>query len=247
MTGADHKLGTFLQQLGPLVALFSAIFLGSLVVFLMVASSRERTERLARFGLRFLPGRLHERAERLLASFIDGLGSLRSASSLAAVFGLSTLAWLLEAGMYYIIGRWGFDLRGPNGQSLPFYVYILTTALVNLGTLIPQGPAYVGVFEAIGKGVLVGAFGLAPDSAISYVLVLHFTLFLPVTLLGFFFMARQSLNYGDLVRLEQTRAEASEQAHELEGPLTDIELVQEGKLTTGEAEVELERAGENQG
>ena len=85
---------------------------------------------------------------------------------------------------------------------------------------------------------------MVENPALSYVLILHVTLLVPVTLLGFFFMARQSLSYGELVRLEQTRAEASEQAHELEGPLTDIELVQEGRLTMGEAEEELERAGE---
>jgi uncharacterized protein (TIRG00374 family) len=244
---ASHKLGTFLNELSTPIIIAAVIFLGLLVVFLAVATSRERTERLARFGLRFLPGRLHERAERLLVSFMDGLSSLRSPSTLVAVLGLSISAWLLEAGMYYIIGTWGFDLRGADGQLLPVYVYILTTAFVNLGTLIPQGPGYVGVFEAIAKGVLVGAFGVAENPALSYVLVLHITLLVPVTLLGFYFMARQSLNYSDLVRLEQTRAEASEQAHELEGPLTDIELVQEGRLTTGEAEGELERAGENTG
>ena len=240
----SHKLGTFLSELSTPIIIGAVIFLGLLAVFLVVATSRERMERLAQFGLRFLPGRLHERAERLLVSFMDGLASLRNPSSLAAVFGLSILAWLFEAGMYYIIGTYGFDLRGSDGQLLPVYVYILTTAFMNLATLIPQGPGYIGVFEAIGKGVLVGAFGVPPDPAISYVLVLHVTLFLPVTLLGFVFMARQSVSYGELVRLEQTRAEASEEAHELEGPLTDIELIQEGRLTTGEAEEELERAGE---
>jgi hypothetical protein len=224
----------------------SVVFLGVLAVFLVVSSSRERTQRVANFALRFLPGRLHERAERLLTSFLDGLASLRSPSSTAAVLGLSILAWLCEATMYYIIGTYAFGLTGADGQLLPPYVYILTTAFVNLATLIPQGPGYVGVFEAISKGVLVGAFGVPPDEALSFVLVLHVTLLVPVTLLGFYFMARQSVRYSDLVKLEQTRAEASQQAHELEGPLTDIELMQEGKLSTGDgaAESELERAGE---
>ncbi|MEO8286320.1 MAG: lysylphosphatidylglycerol synthase transmembrane domain-containing protein [Chloroflexota bacterium] len=244
-TGADHKLGTFLQQLSTPVVIGSVLFLGLLIVFLVVASSRDRTERLARAGLRFLPGRLHERVERLLVSFIDGLGSLRSPSSMASVLGLSILAWLFEAGMYYVIGMYGFDLRGSDGQPLPLYVYVMTTAFANLGLLIPGGPGGVGIFEAIGKAVLVGAFGVAPDPAISYVLVLHATLLIPVTLLGFYYMARQSLSYGDLVKLEQTRAEASRDAHELEGPLTDIELTQQGRITAGEAEGELERAGEN--
>ncbi len=229
---ASHKLGTFLSQLSTPIIVAAVLFLGLLIVFLVVATSRERMQRLAEFGLRFLPGRLHERAEKILVSFMDGLGSLRSPSSLAAVFGLSILAWLCEATMYYIIGTYGFDLRGSDGQSLPVYVYILTTAFVNLATLIPQGPGYVGVFEAVAKAVLVGAFGVAADPALSYVLILHATLLIPVTLLGFFYMARQGVKYSSLVKLEENRAEASEQAHELEGPLTDIELMQEDKITT---------------
>ena len=65
-----------------------------------------------------------------------------------------------------------------------------------------------------------------------------------MTLLGFVFLTRESLSWRDLTDLERTRAKASEQAHEMEGPLTDIELVQEGKISQGEAEAELEQAGE---
>ena len=158
---ASHKLGTFLSSLSTPIVVLAVVFLGILAVFLVVSSSRDRTQRVANFMLRFLPGRLHERAERLLTSFLDGLGSLRSPSSTVAVLVLSILAWLCEAAMYYIIGTYAFGLTGADGQLLPAYVYILTTAFVNLATLIPQGPGYVGVFEAISKGVLVGAFGVA--------------------------------------------------------------------------------------
>jgi uncharacterized membrane protein YbhN (UPF0104 family) len=216
-----------------------------LVAFIAVASSRSRVERLVAFGLQFLPGRLHERAERLAISFIDGLGALRSPSSLAAVFGLSVAAWLFEAGMYYVIGNWGFSLRSNDGTLLPFYAYMLATAFVNLSTLIPQGPGYVGVFDAIAKVVLVGAFGVAGTSATSFVLVLHYpALLLPVTLLGFVYLARESLSWSDLTGLEKTRAKAAEQAHELEGPFSDIDLAQDGSITGGEAEAALEQAGE---
>lgn len=227
----SHTLGTLLTSLSTPIIIGAALFLGALILFLALAASRQRMERFLLFLLRFLPGKLHHRAEHLLGSFMDGLGSLRSASSVGAILGLSIAAWLFEAGMYYIIGVWGFNLRGAGGGLLPFYVYLLATAAVNLGTLIPQGPGYIGVFEAIAKAVLVGAFGAAPNDALSYVLVLHATLLIPVTLLGFFYMWRQSVSYSDLVRLEEARAEASEQAHELEGPLTDIELAQEGKIT----------------
>lgn len=242
--GPSHKLGTFISGLSGTLIVATVLFLGAIVVFLVVASSPSRMERLAAYFFRFLPGRLQQRANRLLSSFIAGLQALRSLPSTLSVLGLSVVAWLFEAGMYYVIGTWGFELTGTDGQVLPFYVYMLATAGVNLATLIPQGPGYIGVFEAVAKGVLVGAFGVAENPALSYVLVLHAALLIPVTLLGFFYMARESMSYKDLVQLEETRAEAAQEAHELEGPLTDIELVQDGDVGGGDAEKLLEQAGE---
>ncbi len=229
-TGEGHKFGTLIRDYSPFITLGAVAFLGFLIVFISIASSQARVERLMAFGLRFLPGRLHERAEHLAVAFVEGLGSLRSASNLVTVFGLSITAWLLEAGMYYVIGSFGFGLAGADGNLVPFYAYLMATGIVNLSTLIPQAPGYLGVFEVVGKGVLVGGFGVASGPATSYVLLLHAALLIPVTLLGFLYLARESLSWRDLTNLEKNRAEAAQQAHEHEGPLTDIELAQEGKL-----------------
>lgn len=243
-TGSGHRFGSFLTDYDIPILLTALLFLAALLAFILIASSRSLMERLVAFGLRFLPGKLHERGERLAVSFIAGLGSLRSPSHMASVFGLSIIAWLFETGMYYVIGNWGFNLVSDDGMQLPFYAYMLATAFANLGTLIPQAPGYLGVFEAALKVVLVGAFGGVGGPTTSYVVVLHAALLVPVTVLGFVFMSRESLSWRDLTQLEKTRARASEQAHELEGPLTDIELMQEGKIGTGEDEAQLERAGE---
>ena len=244
MTGADHKLGSLFTDLSIPIVIASIIFLGMLVAFIAIASSRSRAEKAIAFGLGLFPRKLRERGQRLAVSFVDGLGSLRSTASMISVFGLSIVAWLLETSMYFTLGTWGFDLRGGDGQPLPFYAYILATAFANLSTLIPQAPSYIGVFDAIAKVVLVGAFGVASGVATSYVLVLHAALIIPITVLGFVYLWRESLSWKDLTGLEKTRAAASDQAHELESPFTDIELVQDGKITEGDAESVLERAGE---
>jgi glycosyltransferase 2 family protein len=240
-TGPAHRLGTLLSEQSTLIALLAIGLLVVLLAFVAIASSRSRAEAAIRLALRPLPGRLHERAERLASAFIGGLGALRSGRGMAAVSGLSVAAWLFEAGMYYIVGTWGFSLLGTDSQPLPFYVYVLATSFVNLGTLVPQAPGYIGVFEVIAKGVLVGAFDVESGRATSYVLVLHAALLIPVTLLGFVYLARESLSWRELTGLEKTRARASEQAHELEGPLTDIELVEEGKITEGDVSPETGR------
>ncbi|MFL5734788.1 MAG: lysylphosphatidylglycerol synthase transmembrane domain-containing protein [Chloroflexia bacterium] len=233
-TGPGHNLGTLLTQQQALIGVVALVLLVILLGFIAVASSRERAERAVSFGLRFLPGRLRERVERIAGSFIDGLGSLRSVSGMLSVFGLSIVAWLLEASMYYVLGTYGFGLKGSDGNFLPFYAYVLATSFANLSTLIPQAPGFVGVFDAIAKLVFVSAFGVDPNNAISYVLVLHAALLLPITLLGFVYLWRESLSWRDLTGLEKSRAQASAQAHEFEGPLTDIELVQEGRITEGD-------------
>ena len=222
-TGQGHNLGTVLTQQSGLIAIVAVLFLVLLAVFVAIASSRSRAERAVGFLVRLLPGKLHDRVESLAISFIDGLGSLRSASGLLAVFGLSILAWLFEAGMYSILGNFGFNL------GLPFYAYVLATSFANLSTLVPQAPGYIGVFDAIAKIVFVGAFGVESGLAISFVLVLHATLLIPITLLGFFYLTRESMSWSDLTNLERSRSEAADTAHELEGPLSDIELVQEGR------------------
>ncbi|MBF6611627.1 MAG: flippase-like domain-containing protein [Chloroflexi bacterium] len=245
-TGPEHQLGTLLSERGGLLGVLAALLILALLVFVTIASSRSRAERAIGFTLRFVPGRLHERVEKLAGSFIDGLGSLRSASGLASVFGLSVVAWLFEAGMYYVLGTWGFDLRGFSGGPLPFYAYVLATAIANLSTLIPQAPGFIGVFDAIAKVVLVGAFGVASQPATSYVLVLHAALLIPISILGFVYLARESLSWRDLTNLEEQRLQASTQAHEMEGPLSDIELAQDGKLPTDEEVVSKDEAARSE-
>jgi hypothetical protein len=60
----------------------------------------------------------------------------------------------------------------------------LTTAIGNLATLVPSGPGYVGTFEA---GVLLavnGTLRVGRGLALSYAVLLHVLLWLPVTVWG---------------------------------------------------------------
>jgi glycosyltransferase 2 family protein len=187
------------DQLLVIVRLASVIFFGVLIVFFALAFIPRLADFSVSLVVRVLPGRYGEKAAGLLRSFIDGLGCLKSARQLSAVLGLSVAAWLLEASMYFIIAS-GFQI------SLPFYGAILTTAVANLATLVPSSPGYVGPFEAGSMLVLSGVFGFAREAAMSYVIVLHAALYLPVTLLGLFFWWKESLSWREIRQLEQARA-----------------------------------------
>ena len=124
--------------------------------------------------------------------FLSGLGVLQSPRAMLSALGLSLLAWLCEATMYYVLS-FGFAL------GLGFDALVLTTAVVNLGTMVPSSPGYVGTFEALAVFTL-RRFAVAGDLALSYAVALHAALLVPVTLLGFYYMWRWHVSFQRLAR-----------------------------------------------
>lgn len=77
---------------------------------------------------------------------------------------------------------------------------LLTTAAANLATLIPSSPGYIGPFEAGVLLVLAGVGGIARSLALSYAIVLHAALYLPITLVGLVFWSKLQLDWAVLRR-----------------------------------------------
>jgi glycosyltransferase 2 family protein len=192
--GADLLSG-ILNVGGPL-------FLIALILFLIIASSRSIALRLTNLLLGFLPVNVREKVGGFISAFLDGLGILRNPREVATVFVLSVIIWLFEATMYYIV-MLGFEFRQP------FYVLLLATAAANLFTIAPSTPGYVGVFDFPVRTTLV-AYGVAQSVAISFTLVLHAALWVPVTLLGVYFLWHEGLSLGWL--RSQGRGEETGQA-----------------------------------
>ncbi len=183
------------------LALGAAIFVGIVVVLILVASLRERLDRLILFVLGRLPSHWGDRAAKLIDSFLHGLSVLRSPVDALAAFACSIAAWLFEAGMYLVLAL-GFQIL------VPYPVFVLATAVANLVTIVPSTPGYVGVFDAPVKYVLT-LFGVEPNLAASFTLVLHAALIAPVTLLGFFYAWRAGFSLTQLSRPASASAEPS--------------------------------------
>jgi uncharacterized protein (TIRG00374 family) len=102
----------------------------------------------------------------------------------------STVIWLLETGKYwFVMQAFPFEVS--------FFALMLMNGIVNLATTIPSAPGYVGTFDAPGIAVLE-AFGVRTGTAAGYTLVLHAALWLPITLIGAYFMARESLSWSQV-------------------------------------------------
>jgi len=191
LTGKSGFVGNIQQ----VAVIGSAVFVGALIIFLAAAMFPQVT---ARAGLRMIeritPQRLHVRIIGFLNRFLDGLASLRSPFSVLMVFFTSVLIWLLETGKYWLVMH-AFDF------SVSFFGLMLMNGIVNLATTIPSAPGYIGTFDAPGIAVL-SAYGVDQATAAGYTLTLHVALWLPITLLGAYYLTREGIKWSDSLRTE---------------------------------------------
>jgi glycosyltransferase 2 family protein len=179
----------------------SVLFFGALLVFLLAAMFPKITERLVNATIdRFVPLRLREKTRGVSLRFLSGLEALRSPQEALMIFFTTVVIWLLETGKYW------FVMHAFNFQ-VSFFALMLMNGIVNLATTLPSAPGYVGTFDAPGIALL-SAYGVLPEIAASYTLVLHAALWFPITALGAYYYFRQPLRWGKEV--EQLRTEGNQ-------------------------------------
>lgn len=191
LTGSSGFVGNIQQ----VAVIGTGIFLGALGVFLLAAMFPHTTAKVGLWMIeRFTPQRLHAKIIGIMNKFLDGLASLRSPFNVLMVFFTSVIIWLLETGKYWFVMH-AFDF------SVSFFALMLLNGIANLATTIPSAPGYIGTWEAVTKAVLV-AFLVEPEVALGYAVVLHVALWLPITLLGAYYMTREGIKWSDSLRVE---------------------------------------------
>jgi uncharacterized membrane protein YbhN (UPF0104 family) len=98
----------------------------------------------------------------------------------------SVLIWVVEAGLY-----WGV-MRAMR-LDLTYQSLLLIVGIVNLVLLVPAAPGGLGTFDAATKSMME-VFGVNPENALSYALLLRAALWLPVTVVGAFFFVKEGIS-----------------------------------------------------
>ncbi|MCU0507210.1 MAG: flippase-like domain-containing protein [Anaerolineae bacterium] len=186
--GADHIPAIYRVT----VIAASIAFFAALIVFLWMAFDQARATRIYRyFSSRLLPERFRAPADNFFDRFMDGLKFLRSGRDVLMVFVTSVVIWLLETVKYwFVMHAFAF--------TISFIGLMLMNGVVNLTTTIPSAPGYIGTFE-VGARVLE-ALGVDYSLAFGYTIVLHAALWLPITLLGGYYMLRHGVKWRDFER-----------------------------------------------
>jgi uncharacterized protein (TIRG00374 family) len=160
-------------------------FVGLAVVLVVFARQRERglalLHRLASL-VRFLD---RESVWQLVGSLLDGLGILRYWRPAGKLLLGSILIWFLGLIQFYSVVL-AFDLQVPVAAT----VFIM--CITALGMTVPSSPGYIGVWEYI---IILGLslFGVDKSHALSYALVLHFSVYITTTVMGVFSLWRETL------------------------------------------------------
>jgi uncharacterized protein (TIRG00374 family) len=171
------------------IAIWGAVFfVGALLVFLLAAMFPVQAEKVVAWLVdHFLPVKLRSRVMDFSRRFLGGLESLRSPQEALMIFLTTVVIWLLETVKYWFV-MYAFKFE------VSFFTLMLMNGVVNLATTIPSAPGYVGTFDLPGIAVLE-AYGIRTEIATSYTFVLHFALWLPITILGLYYMTRAGVKW----------------------------------------------------
>ena len=116
-----------------------------------------------------------ERVRAFLKPLADAPKALLGRTGVV-LLAVSFVIWALEAGVYLAVAHAvSLDISGMGALYL--------VALTNLFAMLPAAPGYVGTFDA---AVVFGvkAIGGTAHLALTYLLLLRFMLFVPITLVG---------------------------------------------------------------
>lgn len=166
-------------------ALVGGAFLALTLMTALLAMRPVLAERLTEFGLRFLPGRIRERARGWAERFLSGLSPMRTARAWVTVTGLTVLSWSLEALSAWAVGQ-------AFGLGLDAGIYFGVAGAANLSMAAPSTSGGIGPYEYFAREV-VGRFGVGAATGTAFALVLHATVLVPVAIVGLLLIWRQDL------------------------------------------------------
>lgn len=180
-----------------------------LLVFVSMVLLPEKMHRFTTWVINHLvPAKLQEPVGGIIEKFTVGLRVLRSPLQSLLVMLQSVMIWVVEAGLY-----WG--VMKAMGLQLSFQSLLMVVGIVNLVLLVPAAPGGLGTFDAATKSMME-LFGVSPENALSYALLLRVALWLPVTLVGAFFFVKEGFGLTtDLQSIqEEYKDEETDQSNE---------------------------------
>lgn len=177
-----------------------------LLTALMILSLNKRWGRNLLFKLaEKVPPRFRSFLQNNLKSFLSGLDVLKEWKSMAGIFLVSILLWLV---LILTVGvmLWRYPLEVELSPAPLFLLSTTVIVLLSFAIIIPSSPGYFGVTQL----VFVIAFelvNLSKVDALACSVILNLTQYIPITLIGVFYLFKEGYSFREIRVAEETPAE----------------------------------------
>jgi uncharacterized protein (TIRG00374 family) len=179
------------------------LFLCLFAIILALTYQRQGTLSLASFFLKRIPRLSGERILNSLDSALSGFDVLRSVRRNISLWGWSLAVWITGA-LFILFVMFAFHIDAPPSAA------VLLLCVTSLGMTVPSSPGYIGVYHWLVVSTLL-IFNVDRELALSYAFALHAVTFLPLTLLGIFYMMRENYSLQKIERETLEGLQAEEQ------------------------------------
>ncbi len=190
MGGVDSSVFQAIKVGGTVSAVGALLVLG--MVF-GLAGDPQRLARVVDYFNQLVPERVGHFVLAFVGRFAEGLAVIRQPMRLLVALVLSVPLWLLIASAIWLATR-AFNIE------LPYTGSFLLMMLLAVGIAVPT-PGGIGGFHAAYQLGTTTFYAVPNDQAVGAAVLLHAVSFMPVTLLGVFFMAREGLNLARVRKL----------------------------------------------
>jgi hypothetical protein len=140
---------------------------------------------------RLAPEQLADRITGILASFVAGLGALRHGHLFLRALFWSVVVWGWNALSFYL----GFLAFGIETPGIPGALLLQT--MIGFAVAVPSTPGFFGPFEAASR-VALGLYSIEPARTISFAASYHILTFIPITVMGIWYMRRLGFSRSEL-------------------------------------------------
>ena len=182
------------MKTGIYMAIGIALF-GLMLVLYLALRPDQASHYFTRY-LFFLPERFKNHIRGIIVRFSTGLEFMTCLRT-ASWVGVQTLVIWLIMGVsnYFVFLAFGFDL--------PLEASYFLLVVVSIAILVPSSPGFVGVYHA-GTVFTLTQYGIGREDALSFALVLHAAQYIPITMMGFYYLKKTHLS---LKQLEEEAVE----------------------------------------
>jgi uncharacterized protein (TIRG00374 family) len=193
------------RDFGTAALWMGGVFAAGLALLVGTVAFPRPAVRLFETAARVLPRAIRRPVVDALEAFLDGLGALRDWRLVLQVVAWSGVIWLV-GGLAFWVGLLAFDIR------VPFVAAVFLQSVIALAVAVPSAPGFFGVFEAAARVGLVQVWGVATGPALAFAIGFHLAGFIPVTVIGLYYLWRLGFSWRDVEVSEEAVETAVEGA-----------------------------------